>query len=53
MIAAIVPAHNEERLIGPCLQALQSAARQSKETLRFFRDRGNVLGQFSHRPGGW
>jgi glycosyltransferase involved in cell wall biosynthesis len=27
MIAAIVPAHNEERLIGPCLQALQSAAR--------------------------
>ena len=27
MIAAIVPAHNEERLIGPCLQALQAAAR--------------------------
>lgn len=27
MIAAIVPAHNEERLIGPCLQALQHAAR--------------------------
>lgn len=27
MIAAIVPAHNEERLIGPCLQALQLAAR--------------------------
>lgn len=26
MIAAIVPAHNEERLIGPCLQALQVAA---------------------------
>lgn len=27
MIAAIVPAHNEEHLIGPCLQALQVAAR--------------------------
>ncbi|MCF7749825.1 glycosyltransferase [Bacillus subtilis subsp. subtilis] len=27
MIAAIVPAHNEERLIGRCLQALQAAAR--------------------------
>lgn len=26
MIAAIVPAHNEEQLIGPCLQALQVAA---------------------------
>jgi type III restriction enzyme len=26
------------------LLMLQSAARQSKETLRFFRDRGNVLG---------
>lgn len=29
MIAAIVPAHNEERLIGPCLQALQVAARHA------------------------
>ncbi|MCA2999729.1 MAG: DEAD/DEAH box helicase family protein [Rhodocyclaceae bacterium] len=28
------------------LLMLQSAARQSKETLRFFRDRGNVLGFF-------
>lgn len=26
MIAAIVPAHNEEQMIGPCLQALQVAA---------------------------